>query len=203
VGPPEVLEGYAVDAAELVAVYEAFRTPDVLEPMQELLPARPSRILDVGAGTGRDAAFLVGEGHSVVAVEPVHAFRQAGLRLHPLERIRWLDDQLPALARVLEEATQYELIIVSGVWQHLPPEQHQRAINALSALLAAEGRLMISLRHGPGSPARPCFPADPDRIVAYAEGAGMRLRLRDHVESLQQRNRDLGVTWTWLCFERG
>lgn len=192
-----------MDAAELVPAYEALRTTDILAPIQERLPVRPALILDVGAGTGRDAAFLAGKGHSVVAVEPVQAFRQAGMALHPLAGIRWLDDSLPALAHVLEEGIQYELILLIGVWQHLPAEEHQRAISALSALLTAEGRLMMSLRHGPGCPARPCFPANPDRIVAYAGNAGMRLRMRHHVESLQQSNRDLGVTWTWLCFERG
>jgi hypothetical protein len=62
--------------------------------------------------------------------------------------------------------------------------------------------LIISVRHGPGSSTRPCFPADPDRIVGYAEDTRMRLRMRRTAGSLQQGNRDLGVIWTWLCFER-
>jgi hypothetical protein len=85
----------------------------------------------------------------------------------------------------------------------LAAQEHRQAINTLSATLAATGRLIISVRHGPGSPARPCFPADPDRIVGYAEDTGLRLRMRRTAGSLQQGNRDLGVTWTWLCFEQG
>ena len=199
---PDVLHGYAVAAPELIPAYEALRTPDVLAPAEALLPVRPSRILDVGAGTGRDAAWFAERGHSVVAVEPVPPFRQAGMALHPSHRIRWLDDRLPSLDRLRGEAARYDLILVIGVWQHLPPEEHRQAIGTLSVMLAAEGRLIISVRHGPGSPTRPCFSADPDRIVGYAEDAGMRLRMRRSAGSLQQGNRDLGVTWTWLCFER-
>lgn len=202
-GQPEVLQGYTIDAPHLIPAYEALRTPDLFAPVEALLPTRPCRILDVGAGTGRDAAFLAGQGHSVVAVEPVQAFRQAGMVLHPTRGIRWLDDQLPSLACVLEEAVRYDLILVIGVWQHLPPEEHQQALSTLSSTAAAGGRLIISVRHGPGSLTRSCFPADPDRIVGYAQDAGLRLLMRRSAESLQQANRDLGVTWTWLCFERG
>lgn len=199
---PDVLQGYAADAPKLIPAYEALRTPEVLAAAAALLPRRPSQILDVGAGTGRDAEWFAEQGHSVVAVEPVAPLREAGMALHPGCRIRWLDDRLPALDRLRGEAALYNLILVIGVWQHLPAEEHQQAIGTLSAMLAAKGRLVISLRHGPGSPTRPCFPADQDRIVDYAEETGMQLRMRRSAGSLQQGNRDMGVTWTWLCFER-
>jgi protein-L-isoaspartate O-methyltransferase len=39
------------------------------------LPAPPARVLDVGAGSGRDAAWLTSLGLEVVAVEPSVALR--------------------------------------------------------------------------------------------------------------------------------
>jgi hypothetical protein len=60
----------------------------------------------------------------------------------------------------------------------------------------------MSLRHGPGSPARPCFPCDPDETIAGAAGAGLVLVARREAQSVQQVNRDLGVTWTWLAFDQ-
>jgi len=199
---PDVLQGYASEAAELIPRFEALRTPEVLAPVTTLLPGPPSRVLDIGAGTGRDAAWLAGKGHKVVAVEPVREFREAGMALHPDDRISWVDDRLPALERLPEEPCLYDLILVVAVWQHVPAKDHGQAIRTLVRKLSPEGRLVISLRHGPGSPIRPCFPADPERIISYAEDAGMRLRMRRSAASVQQRNREQGVTWTWLCFEK-
>ena len=200
---PDVLKGYAADAAALIPAYEALATPDVLAPVLALLPVRPSRILDIGAGTGRDAAYLAGKGHHVVAVEPVAVLRDAAMALHPDPQIRWVDDDLPALARVRAAGERHDLILVIGVWQHLPANEHRDEVSTLADLLASGGRLIVSLRHGTSAPARPCFRGDPDRIVEYAVEVGLRVRMRADAGSLQQANRDLGVSWTWLCFEQG
>jgi hypothetical protein len=53
--------------------------------------------LDVGAGSGRDAAWLDSLEHDVVAVEPAAGMRREGALRHPEARIRWLDDRLPDL----------------------------------------------------------------------------------------------------------
>ena len=197
----DVLRGYAQDAAELIPAFEAIRTTDVLAPVMSFLPIRPSRVLDVGAGTGRDAAWLAGQGHSVTAVEPVDELREAGIALHANENIQWVNDRLPTLRR-LHVDSGYELVLAVAVWQHLLPDEHGQAIRVLAGKVAPSGRLILSLRHGPGSASRPCYPADPARIVAYAEEAGMRLTLSRDTPSVQQRNRDAGVTWTWLCFDQ-
>ncbi|HYJ51710.1 MAG TPA: methyltransferase domain-containing protein [Allosphingosinicella sp.] len=89
---PDILQGYAANAAELIPRFDALSTRDVLAPVAALLPARPSRVLDIGAGTGRDAAWLADQGHHVVAVEPVEELREAGMALHPSERIAWVKD---------------------------------------------------------------------------------------------------------------
>ena len=60
-----------------------------------LLPTAPALMLDIGAGSGRDAAWLAAAGHQMLAVEPAAALRQHGQRLHPDERICWLDDRPP------------------------------------------------------------------------------------------------------------
>jgi SAM-dependent methyltransferase len=199
---PDVLRGYAVDAAELIPQFEAIQTVQFLAPVAALLPKDPSRVLEVGAGTGRDAAWLVEKGHYVVAVEPVDELREAGMVLHPSDQIEWVKDTLPALRQLRGDSSAYDLVLALAVWQHLPPRKHRQAIGILADKAAPRGRLIISLRHGPGSPSRPCYPASPERIVGYGEEAGLRLLLRCSAASIQQRNRDLGVTWTWLCFER-
>ncbi|HEY6815779.1 MAG TPA: methyltransferase domain-containing protein [Croceibacterium sp.] len=197
-----ILEGYAAGAREMVPRFEALRTEAVLGPVLDLLPALPCRALDLGAGTGRDAAWLARRGHRVLAVEPVEELRRAGEALHRLPRLEWLDDSLPALTKTRMRDERFDLILCVGVWQHLPAELHESAIAAIASLAAAGGRGILSLRHGPGAPGRPCFAADPDVVVAAAERAGLDLVARRAADSVQPGNRAAGVTWTWLVFDR-
>ena len=197
-----ILAGYAGDAKDLIPRFEAFRTLDVLAPVAELLPAQPSRILDIGAGTGRDAGWFADQGHRVVAVEPVRQFRRAGMDLHPHANITWLDDCLPVLGRVSAQEAPFDLVVAIATWQHLRPDQQPSAMAALAALVAPKGRLIISVRHGPGAPMRPCFPADVDAAIRWGERAKLNLLMRREADSVQQKNRDAGVRWTWLCMAR-
>lgn len=195
----QVLDGYAADAADLVPRFESLSSEAVLAPIAGLLPIPPARVVDIGAGTGRDAAWLARRGHRVVAAEPVAALRQAGEALHP--ELCWLDDRLPDLPCLRGTGERYDVVLLVGVWQHLPPETHEEAMAALADLLSAKGRLILSARHGPGGSSRPCFPADVDHVCALAAARDLTLLCRRHAESLQQANRDAGVTWTWLAFE--
>jgi SAM-dependent methyltransferase len=58
---------YEDNAASVVPVYEAIDPAALHGWLPDLLPAT---ILDVGAGSGRDAAWLASLGHEVVASEP-------------------------------------------------------------------------------------------------------------------------------------
>src|SRR5215470_17201361 len=92
--------GYAENVDALIGQYESVTFVDVHARVLHLIPTIPCRALDVGAGTGRDAAVLAAMGHQVVAVEPVVAFRDRAARLHPSPRIEWVDDLLPDLAKL-------------------------------------------------------------------------------------------------------
>ena len=50
--------------------YESVAAETVHGGLVDLLPIAPALVLDVGAGTGRDAAWLASRGLEVVAVEP-------------------------------------------------------------------------------------------------------------------------------------
>jgi SAM-dependent methyltransferase len=197
-----IFEGYAADADELVPRFEALQTEDVLAPVMDLLPSRPGKALDVGAGTGRDAAWLAERGHHVLAVEPVGELRHAGQALHHGRNMEWLDDSLPMLRRARARGGTFDLILCIAVWQHLPADQHELALAALSTLAAPGGRVILSIRHGPGAPNRACFAADTDRLVGTAKGNGLDLLARRRAGSVQPRNQRAGVTWDWLCFDR-
>jgi len=79
-------EGYGETADALAKHYESVSFADVHREILHLIPATPSRALDVGAGTGRDAAALAALGHAVVAVEPTPELRAHGQRLPAQQR---------------------------------------------------------------------------------------------------------------------
>src|SRR3954454_23564265 len=89
---------YDAHAGELASSYEAVDPEQLHSWFADLLPTAPSLVLDVGAGTGRDAAWLARKGHSVVAVEPSAGMRGQAEILHAGAGITWMEDQLPALA---------------------------------------------------------------------------------------------------------
>src|SRR5207247_1303411 len=116
-------EGYAAEAARLVAQYESIAFADVHVALLPLLPRPPASVLDVGAGTGRDAAALAALGHHVLAVEPTAALREEGRRLHPSARLEWLDDVLPDLSRLVARGERFDLVMLIAVLMHLDVDE--------------------------------------------------------------------------------
>ena len=52
-------ENYAEEAPELLERYESISFADAHRLATHLIPTVPSRVLDIGSGTGRDAAALL------------------------------------------------------------------------------------------------------------------------------------------------
>lgn len=199
----DILDGYASAATpDLIERYESFDLALLFASVIDLFPQTPQRIADIGAGTGRDAAWFASQGHTVFAVEPVRAFREAGKALHPNQSITWIDDRLPHLDR-LRAFAPFHLVTLSGVWQHIDDEARAIAMALFGAIVEDRGRLVLSLRHGPGAPGRPVFAVDTAMTIGLAAAAGFRLLRQRGVESIQPGNRAMGVSWHWLAFEKG
>jgi SAM-dependent methyltransferase len=196
----EVLAGYAAAATpELIAGYDALPPEQIYAAVRDLLPRIPSRIADIGAGTGRDAAWFAEQGHRVLAVEPVREFREAGKALHG-DSIEWLDDQLPDLAG-LQSHGPFDLVLLCAVWHHLDTAERARAMPALAQVIAPGSQLILSLRHDP-APDRGTFPAPPDETIALARASGLDLVRQAETESVHAESRASGVRWTWLVLTK-
>jgi ubiquinone/menaquinone biosynthesis C-methylase UbiE len=61
----DILKGYEAAADDLIPRFEGISSAELLAPVRVHFPRHPSRVLDIGAGTGRDAAWLVLRAHSV------------------------------------------------------------------------------------------------------------------------------------------
>ncbi|MET8543760.1 class I SAM-dependent methyltransferase [Kitasatospora sp. NPDC004799] len=195
---PAGTEGYGEAAEQLAVQYESVSFTEVHRDLHHLYPAPPASVLDVGAGTGRDAAALAALGHRVVA-EPTPELRSVGERLHAGSGVRWIADALPGLPRLVAEGERYDLVLLTAVWMHLAPAERPPAMAALSRLLAPAGRLALTLRHGPVPAGRRMFDLPPEPTVALAADHGLRLLHRAARPDLHGRG---GVHWTALLFER-
>ncbi len=196
----QIIQGYVDEAATLIARYEAISSAQEYSTLLHLLPDKRCRVLDIGAGTGRDAAWFAASGHDVLAVEPVAEFREAGAMRHGSRSIEWMDDVLPTLSHVFNRGEEFDLLVVNGVWQHLKDEQRRTSTRNLRLLSARDGLMIISLRHGPGAPTRPCFEVSSQDTIEFAASEGFQLIYIEERESIQPQNRAAGVTWTWLVF---
>jgi len=138
-----------------------------------LLPLQPAAILDVGAGSGRDAAWFAELGYSVLAVEPAVTMRLFGEERHKDSQFEWLDDSLPDLKEVYRIGTAFDAIFVSAVWMHVPPNARERAFRKLAGLLKPGGKLFISLRMGQVDQSRSMHPVSSEEIISFAQDNGM------------------------------
>ena len=148
-------EHYAEEAPDLLKRYETISFAETHRSVMHLIPKDPCHVLDIGSGTGRDAAGFAELGHRVVAVEPTEEMRRGAIALHPSRLIEWLDDGLPDLARVLARNEHFDVVMLTAVWMHLDERQRRRAIPNVAALLRNGGVMIMTLRHGPVPPETP------------------------------------------------
>jgi SAM-dependent methyltransferase len=196
-------EGYAEEAEALFEQYESIPAAEAHRTVLHLIPAIPVRVLDIGSGTGRDAAWFASRGHSVVAVEPTDAMRLPAMALHPSRRIDWLDDSLPDLAALRARSETFDLVMLTAVWMHLDEAQRRQAMPNLAALMRPGGTMIMKIRHGPVPPGRQMFEVSAEETIALAGNEGLRPVLNVRSESSQEKNRAAGVSWINLGFVKG
>ena len=184
---------YDHHADQLVSQYESLACEDVHASLLDLLPAPGSTILDIGAGSGRDAAWFAAHDYDVVAVEPSDAMRAHARALHPSPRIHWLSDSLPDLVQVRRLGLTFDLILLSAVWMHVPPAERARALRKLATLLSPNGRIAISLRLGEPDTARAMYAVSLPELTSLAQQFGLRLV---HVQDSADKLGRTGVAWT-------
>jgi 2-polyprenyl-3-methyl-5-hydroxy-6-metoxy-1,4-benzoquinol methylase len=166
-------EGYGETTAERVKQYESIPFAHVHRHWMHVFPTTPSRVIDIGAGTGRDAAGFADLGHTVTAVEPTPELRGEAKRLHPHPAITWIDDALPDLDRVHALGERYDLVMLTAVWMHLDLGQRERAMARVAPLVRPGGTMALSLRHGPVPAGRRMFDVSAQETCELAGRHGL------------------------------
>lgn len=158
-----------------------------LHLLDPILSKPNASILDLGAGSGRDSLYLaqLGEQQNVqiTAVEPVQEFSNIGIGLTETPNVNWVNDSLPALSKVVNSASKYDLILLSAVWMHIPPEQRAQSMASLASLLGHNGKIVILLRHGPNGDERLMNPVCINELIGLAHAEGLMPSLITKLDS--------------------
>ena len=189
---------YDAHAPQLAATYESIEVARLNAWLRDSLPTAPACVLDVGAGSGRDAAWLATLGFDVVAVEPSAKMVREARNFHPESPVHWIDgDSLPGLERTLRRGQAFDFILLSAVWMHVPRTDRPRAFRKLVSLMKPGARMAITLRHGPGAPGQGVYDdvsAAEIEALCRAHGAYVEKR-HDAVPDLGGRSE---VSWTQI-----
>ena len=193
------MQGYAREAPDLLKLYESIPFEKTHTAALRLLPP-PRRLLDIGAGTGRDAAGFAARGYDVVATEPVDEMRRGAMALHPDPRIEWLNDSLPELAGLCRRKDRFDIVMITAVWMHLDDRERRCGMANVASLMRRGGVLVLTLRYGPVPPGRRMFEVSTRETIALARARGLVLLLKRDTPTLLKRAQP--VAWKRLAFRK-
>lgn len=194
----KTIDIYHQQAELFAAQYDALSFEQVHQSWQPYWPTE-QLVLDIGAGSGRDAFWLAAQGNQVIAVEPAEDLRRLGqlktsAALAP--KVQWLSDSLPELKATYQLNLRFNTILLSAVWMHISPSERQRTFRKIANLLAPGGHFVLSLRYGDFSDHRVAYPVSVDEINELASKFGLVLK------HLSARTADAGgrvdIAWQTL-----
>lgn len=153
---PLVTDFYNKNAKQLASSYESISFEKVHRSAIPHLPSPPASVLDIGAGSGRDAAWFNNHGYNVTAVEPAKLLLNLAVETHGYD-IKWICDSLPRLTQLNNLDDGFDIILLSGVWMHIPLELRKDSLLRIDQLCNNSGVLVLSLRYGNLETDRPMY----------------------------------------------
>ncbi len=138
----ETISIYDRGAADFAADWEDDQPPP--DDLYAILRAcfRKGPTVDIGCGSGRDTAWLCGNGYDAIGVDASDGLLAEARRRHP--GVIFRRDALPAL-ETLEDGS-FSNVLCETVIMHLPPAELDSAVRRMAALLAPGGTLYLSWR---------------------------------------------------------
>jgi SAM-dependent methyltransferase len=138
----QTLTYYNENAKTLAPRYES---ADVAKLWRDLTTTYPagSRLLELGCGSGRDAAYLTRQGYKVTAVDGSAAMLEAARASHPELGDSLLQLALPALLPFADGS--FDGVMLIAVLMHLDRDAIAQVLAEACRVLKSDGRLFVSV----------------------------------------------------------
>ena len=144
---------YQHNAGELARRYETAEVSGLHRRLLETFPAG-SKLLEIGCGSGREAAFLTARGFEVYCIEPAPQMIGEALRCHPELEGRLFEGSLPGdppeeilggSAGLQAHEGSYDGIYAVASLMHLSKTELADTFLLLRSTLKAGGRFLFSV----------------------------------------------------------
>lgn len=166
-------QNYDEESEKFFQAYESYKFEEIHKALFAYLPIPGAQCLDIGAGSGRDAAAMAELGYFVTAIEPSKLLRQLAEKKHRTKNILWIEDSLPNLINTLALKKKFEFILLSAVWMHVLPADRPHALETISKLLSIGAYVAFTLRGGPSEMKRSMYPVSAEELLNQAKKYGL------------------------------
>jgi SAM-dependent methyltransferase len=165
-------------AREMCLRYEAAEMPDLHARLVSILPPPGTAVLEIGCGSGRDAAFLQSCGYVVTGVDASAAMVAEAVRIHPelTGRLSSAAFPLPRHSPLLRRT--FDAVVSVALFMHVPDVDLGPAAAQIRTLLRPGGILFVDVSR------------DRQGLVNGRDPAGRLFRERDPEEYRQLFERE-------------
>lgn len=131
-------------ADELARQYNSLDRAKVHADLLAALPqGQALRVLDIGAGSGADAAMFADLGHAVTAAEPAEVLANTGKEIFKNKNINWNTDVLPEMKEATRADGGFDVVTSVGVLQYVDKENRSSSLSKMFSLAAKGGHVEI------------------------------------------------------------
>ena len=173
-------------------LYESLKTEDVHSSWISSIDFDDKKVLDIGAGSGRDAAYFASKGAQlVVAVDSSYEMLSLAKQKHGDKNIVWVNEFLPNLNSLdTVKLGSFDFILCSAVLMFLDECDQIRSLKTILRLLKVGGTAIITIKSDKGN--NDIFPLTPQfKKVASEVGASVET-ISGNIDLLNRN----GVTWS-------
>jgi 2-polyprenyl-3-methyl-5-hydroxy-6-metoxy-1,4-benzoquinol methylase len=140
---PETIEYYNQNAKDLYHTYTSVKEGGIQEYFPIAFPDKKSKILDVGAGSGRDLKILLDQGYDAYGIDGSEKLIEISKENYPILKERLVHSYIPSKTIPFDQ--KYDGILLAAVLMHIPRENLFDVVVTLKEWLNDHGKLLISI----------------------------------------------------------
>jgi SAM-dependent methyltransferase len=140
--PLKTLQYYEQNAKQIAPTYEDADLSNVYRMLKQLFVI-PSRLLELGGGSGRDAAFLLGQGHDLFFSDASRLMILEAIRLHPELTSRALVCKADGILPFVGDC--FDGVVAIAVLMHLTIPAIIQSMSEMHRVVKPGGTILISV----------------------------------------------------------